>query len=120
MASVKTLPHNQDAEKSVLGAILIDKDAINLVSEFLLGSDFYDEINAVVFEAMLKLFEERKAIDLLTVTDFLKKKNNLAQSTQPTLTNLLKSFRQLPTLNITVVLLKKPRPKGLSFMPGPT
>ncbi|MEK7605858.1 MAG: replicative DNA helicase [Patescibacteria group bacterium] len=77
MASVKTLPHNQDAEKSVLGAILIDKDAINLVSEFLLGSDFYDEINAVVFEAMLKLFEERKAIDLLTVTDFLKKKKQL-------------------------------------------
>ena len=60
-----------------MGAILIDKDAINLVSEFLLGSDFYDEINAVVFEAMLKLFEERKAIDLLTVTDFLKKKKQL-------------------------------------------
>lgn len=77
MAAVKTLPHNEDAEKSVLGSILIDKDAINVVSEFLRPSDFYDDTNALIFEAMLTLYEERHPIDLLTVSDYLKKKKQL-------------------------------------------
>lgn len=77
MAAAKTLPHNEDAEKSVLGAILIDKDAINVVSEFLRSSDFYDDTNALIFEAMLMLYEERHPIDLLTVSDYLKKKKQL-------------------------------------------
>jgi len=77
MAAAKTLPHNEDAEKSVLGAILIDKDAINVVSEFLRSSDFYDDTNALIFEAMLTLYEERHPIDLLTVSDYLKKKKQL-------------------------------------------
>lgn len=74
MAAVKILPHNDDAEKSVLGAILIDKDAANVVSEFLLPSDFYSPTNALIYEAMLELYNERKAIDYLTVRDYLKKK----------------------------------------------
>jgi replicative DNA helicase len=77
MAAVKTLPHNEDAEKSVLGAILIDKDAINVVSEFLRSADFYDDTNALIFEAMLTLYEQRHPIDLLTVSDYLKKKKQL-------------------------------------------
>ena len=77
MAAAKTLPHNEDAEKSVLGAILIDKDAINVVSEFLRSADFYDDTNALIFEAMLTLYEERHPIDLLTVSDYLKKKKQL-------------------------------------------
>jgi len=71
--ALKVLPHNDDAEKSVLGAILIDKDAVNVVSEFLRETDFYDETNSLIFAAMLKLYEGRKPIDLLTVTDYLKK-----------------------------------------------
>ncbi len=74
MAAVKILPHNDDAEKSVLGAILIDKDAANIVSEFLLPGDFYSPTNALIYEAMLELYNERKAIDFLTVKDYLKKK----------------------------------------------
>lgn len=72
---VKILPNNEDAEKSVLGSILIDKDAINIVSEFLHPSDFYNEINSVIFDAMLKLYEKRKPIDILTITDSLKKEH---------------------------------------------
>ncbi len=75
--AVKILPHNKEAEESVLGAILIDKDAIIVISEFLKVEDFYDETNAIIFGAMLKLHDQRKPIDILTVTDILKKEKLL-------------------------------------------
>ena len=73
MAKLKSLPNNETAEKSVLGAILIDRDAINVVSERLTPFHFYNEINSVIYEAMLALSEARKPIDLLTISDHLKK-----------------------------------------------
>jgi len=91
MAAVKTLPHNEDAEKSVLGAILIDKDAINVVSEFLQPPDFYDDTNALIYEAMLSLYEVRSPIDLLTVSDFLKKKKQLQHMDTSYFTELVES-----------------------------
>jgi len=72
----KIPPQNEDAEKSVLGGILIDKDAINIVSEILDASDFYYHSNELIYEAMLKLSEESKPIDLVTVTTILKKQKN--------------------------------------------
>lgn len=74
MAQIKTPPHNDDAEQGVLGAILIDKDAINEVSAILRPQHFYNDINGMIYEAMSVLYEERKPIDLLTVTTQLKKK----------------------------------------------
>lgn len=74
MVKIKTLPHNDEAELSVLGAILIDKDAIYVVTEHLRPENFYNEINGIIFESMLTLYEERKPIDLLTLTTQLKKK----------------------------------------------
>jgi len=73
MANVKVPPNNEEAERSVLGAILIDKDAINLVSETLSSKDFYNDLNGILYEAMLSLYDERKPIDLLTLTTRLKK-----------------------------------------------
>ena len=73
MANIKTLPNNEQAEKSVLGAILIDKDAINLVSETISAKDFYNEVNGIIYQAMVSLYDERKPIDLLTLTARLKK-----------------------------------------------
>ncbi|MCL6096094.1 MAG: replicative DNA helicase [Patescibacteria group bacterium] len=73
MANVKVPPNNEEAERSVLGAILIDKDAINLVSETITPKDFYNDINGIIYEAMLSLYDERKPIDLLTLTARLKK-----------------------------------------------
>lgn len=67
-------PHNEDAEASVLGAILIDKDSINIVTEFLKPSDFYNDSNKSVYESMVELADERKPIDILTLTAALKKK----------------------------------------------
>lgn len=74
MPAIKTPPHNDEAEQGVLGAILIDKDAITPVSEILKSEHFYNDINGIIFKAMLVLYEERKPIDLLTLTAQLKKK----------------------------------------------
>ncbi len=76
MANPKTPPQNQEAEQSVLGSILIDKDAIGLISEQIHPEDFFNDINGIIFEAMLALYEERKPIDILTLTEKLKKIRN--------------------------------------------
>ena len=76
MANPKVSPHNEEAELSVLGAILIDKDSIGLVSEIISPKDFYSDINGIIFDGMLSLYEERKPIDILTLTQKLKKIKN--------------------------------------------
>lgn len=92
--AIKTLPHNEDAEKSVLGAILIDKDAIIPVSENIIPRDFYSDINGMIYSAMLALYEERKPIDLLTLTEQLKKNKDLKKVDTAYLTELVE---QVPT-----------------------
>ncbi|KKP26757.1 MAG: Replicative DNA helicase, partial [Candidatus Woesebacteria bacterium GW2011_GWD1_31_12] len=74
---VRVPPHSAEAEGSVLGALLLDKDAVIAVAEFLLPEDFYDERNKEIYEAMLTLYEERVPVDVLTVTEKLKKNKNL-------------------------------------------
>ncbi len=89
MVNVKVPPNNEGAERSVLGAILIDKDAINLVSEVISPKDFYNDINGIIYEAMLSLYDERKPIDLLTLTTKLKK-NKLSDKVESSyLTDLI-------------------------------
>lgn len=73
MATLRVPPHNEDAEASVLGAILLDKEAIGLVSALINPNDFYNDSNGIVYESMLALYEERKPIDVLTLTARLKK-----------------------------------------------
>jgi len=70
-------PHSQEAEESVLGAMLIDKDAVIAVAEFLSPTDFYDERLRDVYESCLDLYEERTPIDVLTVSERLKSKKLL-------------------------------------------
>ncbi len=77
MANLKVPPNNEEAEQSVLGAILIDKDAISLASQLVKPEDFYNEINGLIFAAMLSLYEARKPIDILTLTATLKKQKIL-------------------------------------------
>src|SRR3989344_9280408 len=74
MAAIKVPPHSEEAEQSVLGSILIDKDAISVVSEVIKPEDFYNDTNKIIYESMLELFENRKPIDLLTLSEILKKK----------------------------------------------
>jgi replicative DNA helicase len=68
----RTPPQNLEAEQSVLGAILIDKDAIVKVAEFLFSEHFYRDIHAEVYNAVLSLYEKREPADIVTVTDELK------------------------------------------------
>lgn len=77
MPVVKVPPHSTEAETSVLGSILIDKDAIVQVSEFLLPEHFYSERHGDVYEAMLALFELREPIDLVTLPQKLKEQKKL-------------------------------------------
>lgn len=72
-------PHSQEAEQSVLGALLLDKDAVIAVAEFLLPDDFYDERNKSIYQAILSLYEERSPVDVLTVTERLKKQKNIKE-----------------------------------------
>lgn len=74
MAFTKVPPHNTEAEISVLGAILIDKDAIYVTSEMLRPDDFYNDNHKAIFDAMINLYQESKPIDLVTLTTYLKKK----------------------------------------------
>lgn len=74
---VRIPPHSAEAEGSVLGALLLDKDAIIAVAEFLAPENFYDERNRSIFESCLDLYEERAPIDVLTVAERLKKKKML-------------------------------------------
>ncbi|MEK7571305.1 MAG: replicative DNA helicase [Patescibacteria group bacterium] len=92
--AIKTLPHNDEAEKSVLGAILIDKNAIVNVSEILRPDDFYSDINGLMFGAMMILYEERKPIDPLTLTEQLKKNKQLKRIDASYITELVE---QVPT-----------------------
>lgn len=77
MAVAKVPPHSDEAEKSVLGSILMDRDAIVQVSEILLPSYFYNERHGMIYEAMLALYEERSPIDLVTLPQKLKEKQGL-------------------------------------------
>ncbi len=76
---IRVPPHSQEAEESVLGAMLIDKDAVIAVAEFLSSDDFYDERLKEVYRACIDLYEERTPIDVLTVTEKLKKRKVLKE-----------------------------------------
>ncbi len=65
-------PQNTDAEASLLGAILIDSDAIVKVADILQARDFYDPKHERIYEAVLQLYEKHHPIDVLTLADQLK------------------------------------------------
>lgn len=72
MATVKIPPQNLEAEKSVLGAMLLDKEAVVQVAEFLLPDHFYSPVHRDIYEAVVQLFEEGLPIDIVTLSDKLK------------------------------------------------
>ena len=67
----RTLPHNLDAERSVLGAILLRNEAINAAVEVLQPDDFYREAHQLLLEHMIQLSERGAAIDLITLSEAL-------------------------------------------------
>lgn len=75
MLEGKTIPYSIEAEQSVLGSVLLDKDLLIMVVDVLNKDDFYAEQNAEIYDAMLTLFKRNEPIDLVTITEVLKSRN---------------------------------------------
>jgi len=73
----RPLPHNLDAERSILGAILLDNHALDLASEKLRPEEFFLDQHRRIYERMIELREVQQAIDLVTLTDELARHNEL-------------------------------------------
>ncbi|XOQ17788.1 MAG: replicative DNA helicase [Sporanaerobacter sp.] len=70
-------PHSLEAEQSVLGAMIIDKEAINTAVETIRPEDFYKEANKEIYETILELYNRNEPVDLITLSEELKKRGTL-------------------------------------------
>ncbi len=126
----KVMPHNKEAEQSILGAMLIDAECLTLVFEALTDKDFYIEANRLIFNAMQALFNRVEPIDLVTVSEELTLREQLAAvggveylaylaSTLPTTANLK---QYLDIVQDKALLRRLIRASGdimdLSYSPG--
>ena len=75
--SAKIPPQNIDAEVSLLGSILIEDDVITAIADRINEHDFYDKRHGTIYAAMLKLYEQHKPVDLLTLSSALKDTGDL-------------------------------------------
>ena len=70
----RILPHSMEAEQSVIGSMILDRDAILVASEILTSDDFYQKQYGIIFDAMVELCNEGKPVDLVTLQNRLKEK----------------------------------------------
>ena len=70
-------PHSEEAEQSVLGSMLMDRDAVNVAVENLSQEDFYNLRHGEIFGAMVDLYHENRAVDLVTLKNQLEQKGKL-------------------------------------------
>ena len=71
----RVMPHSVEAEQSVIGAMLMDQEAISVAMELLTGEDFYQRQYGMLFDAMAELYGEGKPVDLITLQNRLKEKD---------------------------------------------
>ena len=71
----RILPHSVEAEQSVIGSMLMGREAIMAASEILTSEDFYQHQYGIVFDAMVELYNEGKAVDVVTLQNRLKEKD---------------------------------------------
>ncbi|MBD5510616.1 MAG: replicative DNA helicase [Lachnospiraceae bacterium] len=71
----RILPHSMEAEQSVIGSMIMDREAIVVASELVTGEDFYSRQYGILFETMVELHNEGKPVDLVTLQDRLKEKD---------------------------------------------
>ncbi|MBM7872192.1 replicative DNA helicase [Clostridium pascui] len=74
---LRSMPHNIEAEQSVLGSMIIDKTSIAQSAEVLQASDFYKDAHQVIFNAIMDLYQKDTAVDLITLTEHLQSKERL-------------------------------------------
>ena len=70
-------PQNVEAEQSVLGAMLIEREAISRATEILRPEDFYREAHRLIYNSIMQLYNKNEAVDLITITEQLKKEDKL-------------------------------------------
>ena len=70
----RVMPHNQEAERSVIGSMIMDREAILIASEIITGEDFYQRQYGVIFDAMVELFNQNEPVDLITLQNLLRAK----------------------------------------------
>ncbi|MHB8598007.1 MAG: replicative DNA helicase [Ktedonobacteraceae bacterium] len=73
----KLLPQNIEAERGVLGSIIIDPEAIVQVADFLTAEDFYRDAHRTIYAVIVQLYEQREAADFITICDELERRNKL-------------------------------------------
>ncbi len=71
----RVLPHSIEAEQSVIGSMIMDKEAIVIASEILIGEDFYSKQYGILFDTMVELNESGRPVDLVTLQDKLREKD---------------------------------------------
>ena len=92
---MKTPPHNLESEQCVIGSIIMEEETMVPVAEILDIEDFYIDAHKVIYESMLELNNERKPIDMVTVSNRLKEKGYLDQVGG--VTYLTSSTNMIPT-----------------------
>jgi len=73
----KLPPQNIEAEKSLLGCVMIEPEAILKVGDFLMPKDFYKDVHQKIYQTMAELFERKEPIDVLSISSRLKEKKEL-------------------------------------------
>ena len=101
-------PHSIEAEQSVVGAILMDRDAITVAAEIICGDDFYQKAYGVIFDSVVELFNEGKPVDLITL------QNRLREKAVPEEISSLEFVRDLVTAVPTSANVKHPRYSSVS------
>src|SRR4030066_174262 len=79
LGEARVPPQNLEAEMSVLGSLMLDKDAIIKIADFVRPEDFYKDVHRLIYETMLELFEDREPIDVLSLSNKLEEKKKLEE-----------------------------------------
>ena len=70
-------PQDEEVEKNVLGAMMLDKEGVAIALEAIDATDFYKDKHRLIFEAMISLYQKHEAVDILTLTDELRRQTTL-------------------------------------------
>ncbi len=103
----KVPPHNDDAEKATLGALLLDPESISIILQYLRADDFYRNAHKKIFQSIVDLFNKGEELDLITLTEELRRKGELEEcGVQVMLLLLLLQFLQVQMSNTMQSLLR--------------
>ena len=98
----RVLPHSIEAEQSVIGSMIMDKDAIVTASEILHGDDFYSKQYGIIFDAMVELHDSAQPVDLITLQKKTFRRKSAVWNLSRTCLALFRRVRMLPIMPISL------------------